>query len=83
MCCHGTLQCFRQQRCHLSTHFTIAIQLYHVLLSSHDPALITMETPLEFCGSHVRCFICNNDHATPRIIKEGPEALCEVANCLN
>lgn len=58
--------------------FLEAIQLYHVLLSLHDPVLITIATPLEFCGGHVRRSSCNNYHSTPRIISEGSEARWEV-----
>lgn len=54
-----------------------AIQLYHVPLSLHDPVLITMATPLKFCGDHVRRSSCNNYHSTPRITREGSEALWE------
>lgn len=51
-----------------------AIQRCHVLLSLHDPVLITMATLLEFCGGHVRRSSCKNDHSTFKIIREVSEA---------
>lgn len=46
--------------------------------SSQDPALITMATPLEFCGGHVRPSSCSNYRRTARIIREGSETLWQV-----